>query len=134
MLNTNQNVLPDEKLDLFEKRALAYLATMLPDGSPHVTPVWVDYDGKYLLMTSARGRQKDLNMRRDPKVAVTIQDPDNPYRYLAVIGSVDEITTQGADEHIDKMAKKYTGQERYGGRQPGEVRILYKILPEKALN
>jgi PPOX class probable F420-dependent enzyme len=123
--------IPERYKDLFEKKAFAHLATVMPDGSPQVTPVWIDFDGKHLLVNSARGRQKDKNMERNPSVSLSIQDPDNPYRYLEVRGRVTEITEEGADEHIDKMAKKYMGKDKYPGRQPGEVRVLYKIEPER---
>jgi PPOX class probable F420-dependent enzyme len=123
--------IPADYIDLTHKRAFAHIATVMPDGSPQVTPVWFDYDGEYLLINSAKGRQKDLNMRRDPRVSVEIFDPDDPYRYLAFRGRVVDITEQGADELIDRLAKKYTGAERYGFRQPGEVRVSYKIQIEK---
>jgi PPOX class probable F420-dependent enzyme len=123
--------IPEQYLDLFHKRAFAHLATLMKDGSPQVTPVWIDYDGTYILVNSARGRTKDRNMRRDSRVAIEIIDPDDPYRYFQVQGRVVEITEEGADEHIDKMAYKYTGRERYPNRRPGEVRVLYKVLPEK---
>ena len=126
-----QPTIPKEFLDLFEKRAFAHLATIMPDGTPQVTPVWVDYDGEFILVNSARGRQKDRNMVRNPAVALSIQDPDDPYRYVQVRGRVVEITTQDADEHIDKMMKKYRGQDRYPWKKPGEVRVIYKIVPEK---
>ena len=124
-----ETVIPEEYTDLFEKKAFANLATVMPDGTPQVTPVWVDYDGKHVLVNSARGRRKDKNMEHNPAVALSILDPDNPYRYLEVRGRVAEITEQGADEHIDKMAKKYLGKDKYPFRQPGEVRVLYKIEP-----
>jgi PPOX class probable F420-dependent enzyme len=124
--------IPEKYRDLFDKKAFANLATMMPDGTPQVTPVWVDYDGTHVLVNSARGRQKDKNLRRNPTVALSIQDPDNPYRYLEIRGRVTEITEDGADEHIDKMAKKYMGVDRYPGRQPGEVRVIYKIEPQRA--
>jgi PPOX class probable F420-dependent enzyme len=117
--------------DLFAKVAFANLATLMPDGSPQVTPVWVDYDGAYVRVNSAKGRVKDKNMRRDKRVALSIQDPDNPYRYLAVRGEVAEITENGADAHIDALAKKYLGKDRYPFRSPGEVRVIYKIRPER---
>jgi PPOX class probable F420-dependent enzyme len=117
--------------DLFAKVAFANLATLMPDGSPQVTPVWVDYDGAYVRVNSAKGRVKDKNMRRDKRVALSIQDPDNPYRYLAVRGEVAEITENGADAHIDALAKKYLGKDRYPFRTPGEVRVIYKIRPER---
>jgi len=123
--------IPESHLDLFQKRAFAHLGTLMPDGSPQVTPVWIDYDGTYLLVNSAKGRQKDRNMRRKAKVGLDIVDPDNPYRYLGVRGTVVEITEEGADAHIDRLARKYTGAERYGNRRPGEVRVIYKIRPER---
>jgi PPOX class probable F420-dependent enzyme len=116
--------------DLFQKKAFANLATLMPDGRPQVTPVWCDYDGKYVIVNSARGRRKDRNMRRDPRVALAVVDPDNPYRYVEIRGQVAEITEQGAEEHIDRMAKKYLGLDKYPNRAPGEVRVLYKIRPE----
>jgi PPOX class probable F420-dependent enzyme len=126
---TTNHKIPNEYLDLFKKRAFANLATLMPDGTPQVTPVWVDYDGQYVLVNTARGRQKDLNMRARPDVALSIQDPDDPYRYLQIRGRVAEITERGADAHIDKMAKKYTGADHYKNRAPGQVRVIYKILP-----
>ncbi|HEV8485308.1 MAG TPA: PPOX class F420-dependent oxidoreductase [Blastocatellia bacterium] len=122
-------VIPEKYVDLFSKKAFANLATVNPDGTPQVTPVWVDYDGTHVLVNSARGRRKDKNMETNPAVAISIPDPDNPYRYLEVRGRVAEITEDGADEHIDKMAKKYLGQDKYPFRQPGEVRVIFKIQP-----
>jgi PPOX class probable F420-dependent enzyme len=122
--------IPEKFRDLFNKRAFASLATTMPNGSPQVTPVWIDYDGKHVIFNSAKGRQKDRNVRREPRVAVAIMDPENPYRFLEIRGRVVEITEKGADEHIDKMAKKYMGKDKYPGRSPGEVRVLYKIAPE----
>jgi PPOX class probable F420-dependent enzyme len=116
--------------DLFQKKAFANLATLMPDGRPQVTPVWCDYDGQYVIVNSARGRQKDRNMRRDPRVALAIVDPDNPYRYIEIRGQVAEIAEQGAEEHIDRMAQKYLGLDKYPHRASGEVRVLYKIRPE----
>jgi hypothetical protein len=123
-------IIPEKYRDLFEKKAFASLGTLMPDGRPQVTPVWCDFDGEHIIFNSAKGRQKDRNVRRDPRVALAIIDPDNPYRYLEIRGKVVEITEQGADAHIDKMAKKYLGQDKYPFRQPGEVRVLYKIKPE----
>jgi PPOX class probable F420-dependent enzyme len=123
-------MIPENYLDLFQKKAFAELATLMPDGSPQVTPVWVDFDGSYILVNSAKGRRKDANMHERPKVALSILDPDNPYRYLQVRGTVAEITEDGAAAHIDKMAQKYLGMEKYPFSQPGEVRVLYKIRPE----
>ena len=123
--------IPDEFKDLFGKVAYANIATVMPDGTPQVTPVWFDYDGNYLRVNSAKGRVKDKNMRRNKNVALSIQDPDNAYRYLAVRGKVDDITEEGADAHIDSLAKKYLGKDKYPFRGPGEVRVIYKIRPEK---
>ncbi len=125
--------IPEEYLDLFEKRAFAHLATLMEDGSPQVTPVWIDFDGTYILVNSARGRVKDRNMRRDPRVAIEIIDPDDPYRYFQVQGKVVEITEEGAADHIDKMAQKYMGKERYPYHRPDESRVLYRVLPEKII-
>ena len=122
--------IPSEFLDLFAKRALGHLATLMPDGSPQVTPVWIDFDGGHVLFNTAEKRQKDRNLQRDGRVAISITDPDNPFRYLEVRGRVVERTHDGADAHIDKLAKKYTGQDKYAFRQPGEVRVIFKIQPE----
>jgi len=122
--------IPDKYRDLFTKKAFAHVATVGRDGTPQVTPVWVDYDGTYVRFNTARGRVKDRNLKRAPKVALAIQDPDNPYRYVQVRGRA-EMTEQGADAHIDALAKKYTGQDRYAHRQPGEVRVMVKIVPER---
>jgi PPOX class probable F420-dependent enzyme len=124
-------VIPEAYLDLFEKQAFANLGTLMKDGSPQVTPVWVDYDGKHVRINSAKGRVKDKNMRRDPRVSLSLQDPANPYRYLEVRGRVVEITEKGADDHINKLSKKYLGNPVYPFRKPGEVRVTYVIEPEK---
>lgn len=123
--------IPENYLDLTRKKAFAQLATLMPDGSPHVAPVWFEFDGKDILINSAKGRVKDKNMRRDPRVGIDILDPDNPYRHLSIRGRVVEITENGAEEHIDKLAKIYIGQDRYPYRGPGEVRVIYKIEPER---
>ncbi|MBI1999945.1 MAG: PPOX class F420-dependent oxidoreductase [candidate division NC10 bacterium] len=123
--------IPETFRDLLTKKAFAHLGTIMPDGSPQVTPVWFDFDGSHVRVNSAKGRVKDKNMRRNGRVALAIQDPDNPYRYLAVRGRVEGITEAGADAHIDSLAKKYLGQDRYPHRQPGEVRVIYRIRPER---
>ncbi len=124
--------IPEKYADLLQKKAFAQLATLMPDGSPQVSPVWVDYDGKHILINSAKGRVKDKNMRRDPRVGLDLLDPDNPYRHLSIRGRVVDITEKGADEHIDKLTKKYIGQDHYPYRGPGEVRVIYTIEPEGA--
>jgi len=123
--------IPETFSDLFQKKAFAQLATLMSDGSPQVTPVWCEFDGKHVVINSAKGRTKDVNMRRNPIVALSIQDPDNPYRHLSLKGKVVEITEKGADAHIDKLSKKYIGKDVYPNRRPGEVRVIYRILPEK---
>ena len=123
--------IPENFKDLFQQPAFANLATIMSDGSPQVTPVWCDYDGKCVIVNTAKGRVKDRNMRRNPHVAVSIMDPRNPYRYLEIRGRVSEITEVGADEHIDKMAKKYLNLDKYPYRSSGEVRVLHKIVPER---
>lgn len=123
--------IPEKFRDLFTKQAFAHLGTLMADGSPQVTPVWCDYDGTHIRINSAKGRVKDKNMRRNKRVALSIIDPDNPYRYLAAQGVIVEITEQGADAHIDSLAKKYLGKDKYPHHRPGEVRVMYKIRPEK---
>jgi PPOX class probable F420-dependent enzyme len=124
-------VIPDNFADLLDKPAFGNLGTLMKDGSPQVTPVWVDYDGKHVRINSAKGRVKDKNIRRDPRVSIALQDPANPYRYLEIRGRVVEITEDGADEHINKLSQKYLGKPVYPFRRPEEVRVLYKIAPEK---
>jgi len=123
--------IPDQYKDLLEKKAFAHLGTVMKDGSPQVTPIWVDYDGTHIRINSAKGRWKDKNMRSRPKVALSILDPDNPYRYMQIRGTVTDVTESGADAHIDSLAKKYLGQDQYPFRQPGEVRVIYKIAVER---
>lgn len=125
--------IPEPFKNLFSKVAFAHLATVMADGSPQVTPVWCDFDGAHIRINSAKGRVKDKNMRRNKRVALSIQDPDNAYRYLAVRGEVVEITEKAADAHIDTLAKKYLGKDKYPFRQPGEVRVIYKIRPDRVL-
>jgi PPOX class probable F420-dependent enzyme len=123
--------IPEQFKDLFQKVAFANLATLMPDGRPQVTPVWFDLDGSNIRINTAKGRVKDRNMRRNKNVALAISDPDNPYRHLAIQGEVMDITEQGADAHIDALAKKYLGKDKYPFRQPGEVRVIYKIRPDR---
>ncbi len=127
-----QNI-PETHLDLIsdEKKPLLFLATLMKDGSPQVTPVWFNTDGTHFLINSAEGRLKDRNMRARSAVAVVIADPANPYRYLQIRGTIVEITHEGAEQHIDTLALKYLGQEKYPYRREGEIRVIYKLLPEK---
>jgi PPOX class probable F420-dependent enzyme len=125
--------IPSEFLDLFEKPSLGHLATLMPDGSPHVSPVWVDYDGRYILINTAKGRRKEMNMRARPQVALDIVDPDNPFRFLSIRGRVVEITGEGANEQRDKLDTRYLGITTYPIRDPQEVRHICKILPERVI-
>jgi len=124
--------IPDEFLYLFQKKTFAHLATLMPDGTPHVTSVYVDYDGKHILINSARGRLKDKNMEQRRHVAIEITDPDNSDRYVLVRGPVVEITEEGADEHLNKLAQRYLDKDVYppSMRFEGEVRRIYKIEPK----
>jgi len=115
---------------VLKKPVLVHLSTLMPDGSPQTSPVWVDLEGELIVINSAEGRVKDKNIRRDPRVAVSVVDPENPYNHLTVRGRVSEITKEGADDHIDKMAKKYLGKDVYPFRRPGEVRVIYRIEPQ----
>jgi PPOX class probable F420-dependent enzyme len=123
--------IPEQFMDLVREPAFANLATVMKDGSPHVTPVWFDYDGECIRINSAKGRVKDRNMRNNPQVALSIMDPKNPYRYLEIRGHVTQITENGADEHIDRLAKKYLNVETFPHRSADEVRVLYRITPER---
>jgi PPOX class probable F420-dependent enzyme len=122
---------PDSHRDLLGKKAFANLATVGAGGAPQVTPVWFDTEGDLIRINTAKGRVKDRNLRQNPAVALSVMDPDNPYRYVQVRGRVTEVTESGADAHIDGLAKKYTGADRYQHRQPGEVRVIFKIKPER---
>ena len=122
--------IPESHQDLFDKRALAHVATTMPNGSPQVTPVWVLLEDGYVVINSARGRQKDRNMEVRPQVAICIVDPENPYRHIAIRGRVVEATEDGAVDVINRLSAKYTGNPVYGGRRPGEVRVTYRIRPD----
>ena len=125
--------IPASHQDLLEdkKKAFAYLATLMKDGDPQVTPVWFNMEGDYIMINSAEGRVKDRNMRSRPRIAMTIADPDDPYRYLQVRGQVISYTPEGADDHIDALSFKYTGNKKYQWRNNKDKRIKYKISIEK---
>jgi PPOX class probable F420-dependent enzyme len=124
--------IPTSHADLLTtKPAFAHVSTLNADGSPQVTPVWIDFDGTYVVFNTAKGRVKAKNLARDPRVALSVADPDNPYRYLGIQGRVVDMTETGGDAHIDKMAKKYLGKDTYPFRAPGEVRLIVRIAPEK---
>ena len=121
-----------EIMPLLQDKNFVFVATIMEDGSPQITPTWVDVeqDGTVIVNT-AMGRVKQRNVTRDPRVAVSVIDKNNPYHMASIRGRVVEQTKKGADEHIDKMAKKYLGMDRYPGRSPGEERIILRIKPER---
>ena len=126
------NLIPESHRDLLlpETHAYAYLATLMPDGSPQLTPLWVDFDDEHVLLNSAKGRIKDKNMRARKQVAILITDPKDPFgRYIQIRGKVVEVTEVGALEHINKLSLRYDGET--WTPKAGQVRVIYKILPEK---
>lgn len=122
--------IPEEFLDLFQKRAFAHFATVMADGTPQITPVWVDFDGEYVLVNSKVGRTKNRNVQQRPSVAIEISDPDNPYRYLMIRGTVVAVETLADTTHIDSLAQRYIGVERYPWGTPDEIRQIFKIRPD----
>ena len=116
---------------LLSEPAFCQVATLMPDGAPHLTQVWVSTDGEHLLVNTFEGAKKLRNVRRDPRVAVNVVDPGNAWRLAQVRGRVVGITTEGADDHIDELARKYLGADRYPWRQPGQVRVKVTIAPER---
>ena len=122
---------PESHADILDKPAFAHLSTLMSDGSPPASAVWVDTDGDLILVNSAEGRLKDKNIRRDPRVAISVVDPDNPYRSLMIRGRVVKISNDGADAHIDSLAKKYMGVDEYPYRTPTETRVIYYIEPQR---
>ncbi|MFB7291475.1 PPOX class F420-dependent oxidoreductase [Actinacidiphila glaucinigra] len=122
--------LPADLLDLLHRPSLCFLATTMPDGSPQLTQTWVDTDGEHVLVNSVRGHVKTRNIARDPRVAVAVSDPEDPSRYFQVRGRVREVTTEGAEDHIEKLSHKYTGGPYpwYGGRD--QVRVVFVIEAE----
>ena len=122
--------IPEKYLDLFgTKKAFAHLATVMPDGTPQVTPVWFDYVGGVIRVNSAKGRVKSRNMTPGAAVALSILDPDNAYRYVQVRGRVRSVTEEGGEAHIDALAKKYLGVDRYPYHKAGDVRLIFEIVP-----
>jgi PPOX class probable F420-dependent enzyme len=122
--------IPESHRDILDKRSFAHIATVNSKGTPQVTPVWIDYDGNHILVNSQRGRKKDRNLRERAEVGISIQDPDDPYRYLGIQGQVVDITEEGAEAHIHKLSQKYHGYD-YRGLKPGDVRVIYKIEPTR---
>jgi PPOX class probable F420-dependent enzyme len=126
--------LNENSLKILRGRNFAFLATLNRDGTPQLTPVWVDTDGENVLVNTAIGRVKEKNIARDPRVSVSVPDWKNPYTFITVNGAVvKKITGKEAEDHIDKMAKKYTGVDKYSNRKPGEKRILLTIKPKRII-
>jgi PPOX class probable F420-dependent enzyme len=123
-----------EAVKLIEGKNFAHLATISSDGSPHVAPVWIDHDGDVILINTAMGRIKQKNTTKNPRVSISIVDQNNPYARVTIKGKVTQQTKQGADAHIDKLAKKYTGSDKYQNRQPGEQRVILRIEPLRVLS
>ncbi len=122
--------IPESHKDIFEKKSFAHVATS--DGDvPQVTPVWVEYDGEHILINSAKGRKKDRSLRKNPKVALSVQDPDNSYRYVGIQGKVVEITEEGGTEHIHKLSRKYNGHDYPASALANDTRVIYKIAPTR---
>ena len=133
MSKQNKDDLNDPHIrKLFEDKNFVFLSSLMKDGSPHVTPTWTDIENGNILINTAIGRIKQKNISRDPRVALAISAQNNPYDMVAIRGKViEQISGDAAEEHIDKLAKKYIGQDKYPGRSPGEKRVLLKIKPEK---
>ncbi|HYB04860.1 MAG TPA: PPOX class F420-dependent oxidoreductase [Nitrososphaerales archaeon] len=121
--------LPDSVKKLIEDKTYANVATLMPDGSPQVTQTWVDHDGDTVLINTFEGSQKYKNAKRNPKIALDVVDPTNAYRVAVIRGRVIDVTFDGAEDHIDRMAKKYLGMDKYERRRPGMKRVLIKIEP-----
>jgi PPOX class probable F420-dependent enzyme len=125
--------IPEKYLDLLQgKKAFANLATVMPDGTPQVTPVWFDYKDGVIRVNTAKGRVKARNMKPGAPVALAIMDPDNAYRYIQIRGRVKREVEKGADAHIDSLAKKYLGKDKYPWAQPDQIRVIYEIEPTSA--
>jgi PPOX class probable F420-dependent enzyme len=122
--------LTPEQRALLEAPNFAHFVTLMKDGSPQVTPVWVDFDGEYVLINTAEGRQKPRNLARDNRVALSVIDQKNPYKYIQVRGNVVESTSEGARDHIEMLCRKYRGPDAKYPYREGEVRVMYKIAPE----
>lgn len=123
--------IPEDAHAVLDAPNLAHIATINADGSPQVTPVWIDREGDTILFNTAKGRQKPKNLERDPRVSISVENSENPYQPLIIQGRVQEITEEGADDHIDALAKKYLDEDTYPFRQEGEERLMIIIHPEK---
>lgn len=128
--------IPAEFMDLFDRKTVAHVSTIMPDGTPQVTPVWIDVDDEgYVLVNTARNRRKEKNVRKNPKIGVSIPDPDDPYRYLSIRGEVEDVTTEGAIDHIDSLTQRYFEEDEYPhhGDEVGE-RVILRIRPNRVIS
>jgi PPOX class probable F420-dependent enzyme len=125
--------LTDAQRKLLDEKNFAHVALVDENGAPQVTPVWIEFDGTHVLFNTEEKRAKTKHMRKNPRVAISVQNAENPYHYIEIRGTVVEITTQGADEMIDRLAKKYLDKDKYPFNQPGDVRLVVKVKPEKVL-
>lgn len=123
--------LNEKQQQFLHGKNFAHIATLSEDGSPQVTPVWIDYDGTHVIFNTEKKRAKTGHLERDPRVSLSIQDANNPYSYIEIRGRVVAMTEEGASEHIDKMAHKYMGKDKYPFHKPGDVRVIVKIEPLK---
>ncbi|AHF98763.1 pyridoxamine 5'-phosphate oxidase [Halostagnicola larsenii XH-48] len=127
--------IPAEYQDLFDRESIAHVSTIMPDGTPQVTPVWVDIDDEgYILINTVRSRQKARNISENPKIGLSITDPDDPYQYLSIRGAVEEMTTEGAVDHIDQLAQRYMDVEEYPYHDDEESdRVIVRIRPDRVI-
>lgn len=123
------SVVPDSHSDILDKIAFAHVATIGPDGAPQNNPVWFDWDGDVLRFSQTTGRQKFKNLEREPRIALSIQDPDDPYRYLELRGTVEGVDDDASNEFIDRMAQKYINQDSYPWHKPGDHRMVVRVRP-----
>jgi PPOX class probable F420-dependent enzyme len=122
--------LNDTHKKLITDRNFGHIATINEDGSPQVSPVWIELDGNHLIVNSEQKRRKVRNIKRDARVAVSIQNAENPYQYIEIRGRAVEVTDKGGFEGIDRLSVKYGGPAKYPGNQPGDVRVVIRIEPE----
>lgn len=129
MAASNQ-IIPEDYQDLLDTNALVHVATLGPQGEPQSNPVWFDWDGEHLKFSQTKTRQKYRNVMRDPKIALSLVDPENPYRYLEVRGTVERIEEDPDNAFINAMAKKYLGMDEYPYHQPGDERVIVYVRPQ----
>ncbi|MGI9556685.1 MAG: PPOX class F420-dependent oxidoreductase [Solirubrobacterales bacterium] len=125
------DAIPDQARHLFTEPNLGFVSTLRPDGSPHTTAIWVDLEGAAPVLNTLQGRVKHRNLQRDPRIAIAVADRDNPYESISVNGTVTEMTSEGAAEHLDRLAQKYLSEERYPYSEPGDVRLILRVGLER---